>query len=114
MATPSQRGAPATAPAFVTVNTIMGAGLPVLVSGAGDPGPSTHAIGIIRDEHRSLAAMLHAWMHVLATARSAGVAADPDLMHAIVRYIEAFAVALHQRRRRTSISSPACASAPAR
>lgn len=78
-----------------TIDGVLSAGLPVLVSGAGTQGPSSHAIGIIRDEHRSLAAVLHAWMRALAAARSAGRAADPELMRAIVRYVECFALALH-------------------
>jgi hemerythrin-like domain-containing protein len=74
---------------------VLGAGLPVLVSSVGNLGRSAHVIGIIRDEHRSLAVVLHAWMRALATARSAGVAADAQLMRAIVRYIEV--VTLTQR-----------------
>jgi nucleotide-binding universal stress UspA family protein/hemerythrin-like domain-containing protein len=78
-----------------TLGVLMNAGLPVLVSSTGEPRPQAHAIGIIRDEHRSLAAVLHAWMHALATARSAGTAADAVLMRAIVRYVQAFPLALH-------------------
>ena len=89
------RREPGAAPASTTISGVLNSGLPVLVSGAGDPGPSAHAIGMIRDEHRSLAAVLHAWMQALATARSAGAAADPKLMRAIVRYIEVFPLALH-------------------
>ena len=43
-------------------------------AGRGDKqsgGTPARAIGIIRDEHRSLAAVLHAWMHLIATARAA-------------------------------------------
>jgi len=59
--------------------------------------PWAHAIDIIRDEHRALAAALHAWMHMLASARNAGVAADPLSMRGLVRYVEAFASTLHER-----------------
>ena len=83
------------ASASTTIGGVVNSGLPVLVSGAGELGPSAHAIGMIRDEHRSLAAVLHAWMRALATARSAGAVADLRLMQAIVRYIEVFSVALH-------------------
>ena len=55
----------------------MNAGLPVLVSSTGEPSAPARAIGIIRDEHRSLAAVMHAWMHALAAARQAGVARRP-------------------------------------
>jgi nucleotide-binding universal stress UspA family protein/hemerythrin-like domain-containing protein len=84
-----------TALASQTLSVLMNAGLPVLVSSTGDPKPPAHAIGVIRDEHRSLAAVLHAWMHALAAARSHGRAPDTELMRAIVRYLQAFPVALH-------------------
>jgi nucleotide-binding universal stress UspA family protein/hemerythrin-like domain-containing protein len=84
------------AAASTTMGVVLNAGLPVLVSSAGDLGPSARAIGMIRDEHRSLAAVLHAWMQALATARSAGTAADLKLMRAIVCYIEVLPLALHE------------------
>jgi hemerythrin-like domain-containing protein len=65
------------------------------VSSAGEPKAPARAIGIIRDEHRSLAAVLHAWTHALSAARSADTAADVVLMRAIVRYVQAFPLALH-------------------
>ena len=36
--------------------------IPVLVAATRNPDASTRAIGVIRDEHRSLAAVLHAWI----------------------------------------------------
>jgi len=78
-----------------TLNVLMTAGMPVLVSASGDPQPPSHAIGLIRDEHRSLAAVMHAWMHALARARAAGGVPDARLMRAIVRYIQDFPLALH-------------------
>ena len=78
-----------------TLSVLMSSGLPVLVSSTGDPKPPAHAIGVIRDEHRSLAAVLHTWLHALAAARSDGRAPDAGLMRAIVRYLRAFPVALH-------------------
>lgn len=78
-----------------TLGVLMNAGLPVLVSSSGEPTAPGRAIGIIRDEHRSLAAVIHAWTHVLATAREAGTPADVALMRAIVRYVQQFPVKLH-------------------
>jgi nucleotide-binding universal stress UspA family protein/hemerythrin-like domain-containing protein len=78
-----------------TLAVLMNAGLPVLVSSTGEPTAPARAIGIIRDEHRSLAAVMHAWMHALATARDAGSAADVALMRAIVRYVQQFPMKLH-------------------
>ena len=78
-----------------TLNVLMSAGMPVLVSSSGDPQPSAHAIGIIRDEHRSLAAVMHAWMLALPARALPGAAPDARLMRAILRYIQDFPVALH-------------------
>ena len=78
-----------------TLQVLMSAGLPVLVSSTGEPKAPAHAIGVIRDEHRSLAAVLHAWMHLLASARHSGKPVDVKLMRAIVFYLKAFPLALH-------------------
>ena len=78
-----------------TLKVLMQAEIPVLVAATSNPAAPARAIGIIRDEHRSLAAVLHAWMHLIAKARSDGKPVDRALMHAIVRYIRDFPVALH-------------------
>ena len=78
-----------------TLKVLVHAGIPVLVSATANPAPPARAIGIIRDEHRSLGAVLHAWMHLLASARREGKAPDAALMRGIVRYIQTFPVALH-------------------
>jgi nucleotide-binding universal stress UspA family protein/hemerythrin-like domain-containing protein len=78
-----------------TLKVLVHAGIPVLVSATANPGTPARAIGIIHDEHRSMAAVLHAWMHLIATARREGKAPDAALMRAIVRYLQAFPVALH-------------------
>ena len=78
-----------------TLQVLMSSGLPVLVSSTGELKPQAHAIGIIRDEHRSLAAVVHAWMHLLATTRSGARVPDTALMRAMVRYLRAFPLALH-------------------
>src|SRR4029077_16786066 len=74
---------------------MMNAGLPVLVPWIGEPSAPARAIAIIRDEHRSLATVMHAAMRALAAARKVGVAADPAAMAAIVRYIRLFPLNLH-------------------
>ena len=38
---------------------------------------------------------MHTWMHARASARGDGVAAEPALMQAIIRYLEVFPAALH-------------------
>ncbi|HOM13138.1 MAG TPA: universal stress protein [Rubrivivax sp.] len=95
MASHGRRGRLGMALASETLQVLMHAGLPVLVSSTGEPKPPAHAIGIIRDEHRSLAAVMHAWMHTLAEARRAGTAADAAQMQGIVRYLREFPLALH-------------------
>jgi nucleotide-binding universal stress UspA family protein/hemerythrin-like domain-containing protein len=78
-----------------TLSVLMNAGLPVLVSATGELAAPARAIGVIRDEHRSLAAVMHTWMHALADARLSGGAAEPTLMRAIVSYVQQFPVKLH-------------------
>jgi nucleotide-binding universal stress UspA family protein/hemerythrin-like domain-containing protein len=78
-----------------TLKVLVHAGIPVLVSATANPAPPARAIGIIRDEHRSLAAVLHAWMHLIASARREGTPPDAALMQAILHYIRTFPVALH-------------------
>jgi len=78
-----------------TLKVLMNTEIPVLVAATSNPSAPARAIGIIRDEHRSLAAVLHAWMHLITTARNKGERPDPTLMRAIVRYIKDFPLALH-------------------
>jgi nucleotide-binding universal stress UspA family protein/hemerythrin-like domain-containing protein len=78
-----------------TLKVLVHAGIPVLVSATANPAPPARAVGIIRDEHRSLAAVLRAWMHLIGSARRAGTQPDTVVMEAILRYLETFPVALH-------------------
>lgn len=78
-----------------TLKVLMNSDIPVLVSATKNPPVPALAIGIIRDEHRSLAAVLHAWLHLLKDAVAAGSGPDPELMRAMVYYIKTFPVALH-------------------
>jgi len=103
MASHGHRGKLGMAFASETLSVLMSAGLPVLVSSTGEPKAASRAIGIIRDEHRSLAAVMHAWMHALAAARQADGAADPALMRAIVRYVQQFPVRLHHPKEETQL-----------
>ena len=95
MASHGARGRLGMAFASETLSVLMNAGLPVLVTSIGEPAAAARAIGIIRDEHRSLAAVMHAWLHALAAARDEGTAVDPVLMPAIVRYLKQFPLKLH-------------------
>jgi nucleotide-binding universal stress UspA family protein/hemerythrin-like domain-containing protein len=86
-----------------TLSVLMHGGLPVLVSSAGEPTTKAHAIGIIRDEHRSLAAVVHAWIDTLARSREAARAPDAVVMRAIVHYVQMFPVALHHPKEETHL-----------
>jgi nucleotide-binding universal stress UspA family protein len=78
-----------------TLKVLMHSEIPVLVAATANPPMPIQAIGIIRDEHRSLAAVMHAWLHLIKTAREQGTTPDPALMQAMVHYIQTFPVALH-------------------
>jgi nucleotide-binding universal stress UspA family protein/hemerythrin-like domain-containing protein len=78
-----------------TLKVLVNSDLPVLVSATADPPVSAQAIGILRDEHRSLAAVLHAWDDLFSGARKQGVPPNATLMEAMMRYLREFPVALH-------------------
>ena len=98
MASHGMRGGPGVPRASDTLSVVMDAGLPVLVSSATEPDPPARAIAIIRDEHRALAAVLHAWTRQLSLARVNGAAVDPAPMRDIVRYLQSVQATLHHPR----------------
>lgn len=78
-----------------TLKVLVNSEIPVLVAATADPPVPAQAIGIIRDEHRSLAAVIHAWEDLISNARSQGELPDVALMQAMARYIRFFPIALH-------------------
>jgi hemerythrin-like domain-containing protein len=88
-----------------TLAVLMSAGLPVLVTHTGEPSTPAHAIGIIRDEHRSMAAVMHAWMDTLSRARAQGSAPEASLMRAMLRYLQEFPAAVHHPKEETHLFS---------
>ncbi len=98
MASHGMRGGPGVPRASDTLSVVMDAGLPVLVSSAAEPDPPARAIAIIRDEHRALAAVLHAWTRQLSLARVNGAAVDAAPMRDIVRYLQSVQATLHHPR----------------
>jgi nucleotide-binding universal stress UspA family protein/hemerythrin-like domain-containing protein len=78
-----------------TLKVLMHSEIPVLVSAPSKSSLSAQAIAIIRDEHRSLAAVLHAWLYLIQTAEEHGHVPDHELMHAMLNYIRTFPAALH-------------------
>lgn len=72
--------------------------IPVLVSVVESNARSAEmntAIGVIRGEHRSMAAVLHGLKHVLRQARETGEPADMRLLRAMTHYFLAFRQLLH-------------------
>ncbi|RZI39931.1 universal stress protein UspA [Herbaspirillum sp. HC18] len=78
-----------------TLKVLVNSEIPVLVAAMADPPAPEQAIATIRDEHRSLAAVLHAWLHLLKSAELQGGQPDVQMMKAMVHYIQVFPVALH-------------------
>lgn len=78
-----------------TLKVLTHSEIPVLVSATRNPPAAAQAIGIIRDEHRSLSAVLHASLHRLKEAIADDTRPSIDLMRAIIYYIKTFPVALH-------------------
>jgi len=98
MASHGRRSKLGMALASETLSVLMNAGLPVLVACTGEPSAPAHAIAVIRDEHRSLAAVLHAWLHLLGASVAAGDLPDARLVRSMLRYIEHFPIALHHAK----------------
>jgi nucleotide-binding universal stress UspA family protein/hemerythrin-like domain-containing protein len=81
-----------------TKNVVQQASLPVLVLAVESNLPeweTIEALAIVRDEHRSLAAVAHGLELLARDARIQGRPPRFDLLRAIVRYLRAFPEALH-------------------
>lgn len=72
--------------------------IPVLVASVASNVPasaSDASLAVIRDEHRSLAAVIHGLEYLVGEARTTGRPPSFPLLHAIVHYVRAFPEALH-------------------
>lgn len=81
-----------------TQKVLQHATIPVLVSAVESNRPSSEAdaaLNVIRDEHRSLAAVLHGLEFVAREARETGKPPQFPLLKAMVHYIRAFPETLH-------------------
>jgi hemerythrin-like domain-containing protein len=81
-----------------TQKVLQHAPIAVLVSAVETNVPSAASdapLAIIRDEHRSLAAVIHGLEHIVREARTTGTPPSFPLLRAIVRYLRAFPQALH-------------------
>jgi nucleotide-binding universal stress UspA family protein/hemerythrin-like domain-containing protein len=97
MASHGERSNLGMALASETLDVLMHAGLPVLVAATAVLQPPVHAIASLRDEHRSLAAVLHAWTSALTMSRTGGSAPDAPTMRAVVRFLERFEARHHPK-----------------
>jgi nucleotide-binding universal stress UspA family protein/hemerythrin-like domain-containing protein len=70
------------------LEALLRCGRPVLVAADGELTPPARAIAVIRDEHRALAAVLHAWQDHLQACADAGRAADPAAMRPALDFLE--------------------------
>jgi nucleotide-binding universal stress UspA family protein/hemerythrin-like domain-containing protein len=78
--------------------------IPVLVSAIESNLPEAHTLApltLIRDEHRSLGAVIHGLQYVAARARDHGEAPSFPLLRAMHHYIEAFPEKLHHPKEET-------------
>lgn len=64
------------------------------------------AIGLIRDEHRTLSALLHAMKHLVREIRAARLAPDFRLLRAMVYYVDAFPERMHHPKEETWLFAP--------
>ena len=86
-----------------TLSVLMDSGLPVLVSSTGELPPRARAIAIVRDEHRALAAVMHAWLRVLGDARRGDAHVDLTRMRSIVDYLQRFGQQVHHLKEETQL-----------
>jgi len=79
-----------------TLQVLTAGETPVLVSSALDASLAHPMVDVIRSEHRALAAVLHAWLHLLDNTVLQDPATVIELMRAMAHYIVKFPLALHR------------------
>ncbi len=70
------------------------------------------AIRILRDEHRSIAAVLHALQHLAKVVRDSGTRPRFDVFRAMIHYIDAFPERLHHPKEDTFLFARVALRAP--
>jgi len=98
MATHGHGGKLGMALASETLTVLLNASVPVLVCAAGEPRAPERAISVIRDDHRAMAAVMHAWTDALAEARRAGKPAKAQVMREVLTYMAGFPLKVHHPR----------------
>jgi nucleotide-binding universal stress UspA family protein/hemerythrin-like domain-containing protein len=79
-----------------TLKVLVNAGMPVLVATTLNPLAQSQAITVLLDEHRSLAAVLHALLNVLDSGRDMREASNAELLRGIMDYLHAVSVGQHR------------------
>lgn len=98
MASHGRRGLKGMLAGSVTQKVLQAAKVPVLVTAVESNLPRSdaqQALAIIKDEHRSLAAVIHGLQHAVAQVRVGALTPDFPLLRAMLFYIEQFPERLH-------------------
>lgn len=98
MASHGRRGLKGMMNGSVTHKVLQHTTLPVLVATVAGKLPESdeyHALATIRNEHRSLAAVIHGLQHVVRASIAVGIAPDFSLLRAMLYYIEIYPERLH-------------------
>ncbi len=98
MASHGRKGLKGMLTGSVVQKVLQQSSLPVLVTAVQSnitQSDAHKALSIVKDEHRSLAAVLHALQHVSARVAEGALQADTALMRAMLYYIEKFPERLH-------------------
>lgn len=79
-----------------TLKVLVNAGMPVLVAATSNPPALSQARDAIRDDHRSLAAALHALLNLLDNGGELREPPHAELMRTIIHYVKAFSENHHR------------------
>jgi hemerythrin-like domain-containing protein len=69
--------------------------IPVLVCASAEPSAAARTIAAIRDDHRALAAVVHALLHLFSINADGRTVPDAALLLAGVRYLQGFSLGVH-------------------
>ncbi|MCC4118665.1 universal stress protein [Aromatoleum toluclasticum] len=79
-----------------TLKVLVNAGMPVLVAATSSPPAQSQAMDAIRDDHRSLAAALHALQDLLDSGRDLREHPHAEFMRTAIHYVTAFSASHHR------------------
>lgn len=82
----------------LTLSVLASAGIPVLVAPTLPPSKEHRALAVIRDEHRAIAAVIHACTSLFAAARDAEDAVDPAAVRAALTCLRSAPLGLHHEK----------------